>query len=122
MARIRTLRQARERRHKRLRQTLSGTAARPRLLVFRSLNHIYAQVVNDEIGNTIVAASSTEPEIRSTLTGLNKSDRAKRIGETLAQRAKERGVERVVFDRGGYQFHGRVRALAEGAREAGLDF
>ena len=122
MARIHTLRQARDRRHKRLRQRLSGTAARPRLLVFRSLNHIYAQVVDDEASATIAAASSAEPEIKSGFAGLNKSDRARRIGETVAQRAKERGVERVVFDRGGYRFHGRVRALAEGAREGGLDF
>jgi len=122
MVRVRTLRQARDRRHKRLRQRLSGTSERPRLLVFRSLNHIYAQIVDDQQGNTLVAASSEEPELRERMSGLKKSERAKRVGETVAQRARDRGLGRVVFDRGGYKFHGRVRALAEGAREGGLDF
>ena len=122
MGRVRNLSQARDRRHKRLRQRLKGTAERPRLFVFRSLNHIYAQIVDDQQGATLVSASSAESEIRDGLVGLKKSERAKRVGETVAQRARDRGLDKVVFDRGGYQFHGRVQALAEGARERGLDF
>ena len=122
MGRVHNLRQARDRRHKRLRQRLKGTAERPRLFVFRSLNHIYAQIVDDQRGATLVSASSAESEIRDGLVGLKKSESAKRVGETVAQRARDQGLEKVVFDRGGYQFHGRVQALAEGARERGLDF
>ena len=122
MGRVHNLRQARDRRHKRLRQHLKGTAERPRLFVFRSLNHIYAQIVDDQRGATLVSASSAESEIRDGLVGLKKSESAKRVGETVAQRARDQGLEKVVFDRGGYQFHGRVQALAEGARERGLDF
>ena len=122
MGRVHNLRQARDRRHKRLRQRLKGTAERPRLFVFRSLNHIYAQIVDDQRGATLVSASSAESEIRDGLVGLKKSESAKRVGETVAQRARDQGLEKVVFDRGGYQFHGRVQALAEGARERGLNF
>ncbi len=110
----------RVKRHERLRLRLSGTSGRPRLAVFRSLNHIYAQVIDDTTGKTLAAASSLE----STLRGAEgtKSDHAKSVGKLLAERAKAAGVDRVVFDRAGFQYHGRVRSLAEAAREAGLDF
>jgi len=99
-----------------------GTAERPRLNVFRSLKHIYAQVIDDERGHTLVAASTLDPDLREKLTGLTKAEQAKLVGELLAQRALARGVKRVVFDRGGYKYHGRVKALAEGSRQAGLEF
>lgn len=114
--------QGRIRRHQRVRRKVHGTAERPRLNVFRSLHHIYAQVINDDEGNTIAAASSLEPGLAESLTGLTKIDKAKEIGKLVAQRAKEKGVEQVVFDRGGYQYHGRVKALADASREGGLDF
>jgi large subunit ribosomal protein L18 len=111
---------SRAKRHARLRLRLSGTEARPRLAVFRSLNHIYAQVIDDTSGTTVAAASSLE-------TGLKGSDGtkvedAKRVGQLVAERAKQAGIEKVVFDRAGFKYHGRVRSLAEAAREAGLDF
>ena len=111
---------SRVKRHTRLRLRLSGTEARPRLAVFRSLNHIYAQVIDDTSGTTVAAASSLE----STLKGHTgtKTEDAKRVGQLLAERAKAAGVEAAVFDRGGYRYHGRVKALAEGAREGGLTF
>ena len=112
---------ARQRRHKRIRVTLSGTTQRPRLNVFRSLQHIYAQVIDDSTGRTLAAASTNEPDVRQGLSG-SKTDRARAVGQAIAQRAKDRGVNAVVFDRGGYQYHGRVKALADAAREAGLDF
>ncbi len=111
---------ARTRRHVRVRHKVSGTAERPRLAVFRSNSHIYAQVIDDRAGRTIVAASDLEAELRAP--GQIKSARAQAVGEQLARRAKEAGVNEVVFDRGGYRFHGRVKALAEGARESGLTF
>jgi large subunit ribosomal protein L18 len=114
-------RAARQRRHRRIRVTLSGTAGRPRLSVFRSLQHIYAQVIDDTTGQTLVAASTNEPDTRTSASG-PKSARAKLVGETIAQRAKEKGITAVVFDRGGYMYHGRVKALADGARAAGLEF
>jgi large subunit ribosomal protein L18 len=110
----------RVKRHERLRLRLSGTPARPRLAVFRSLNHIYAQVIDDTTGKTLAAASSLEPTLRAG--DGPKSDDAKRVGKLVAERAKAAGVDRVVFDRAGFQYHGRVRSLAEAAREAGLDF
>jgi large subunit ribosomal protein L18 len=110
----------RVKRHERIRLRLAGTAERPRLAVFRSLNHIYAQVIDDTTGKTLAAASSLESELRSA-TG-TKSDDAKRVGQLVAERAKKAGVDKVVFDRAGFQYHGRVRSLAEAAREAGLDF
>ena len=113
-------RAARQRRHRRIRVTLSGTSQRPRLSVFRSLQHIYAQVIDDSTGTTLAAASTNEPSTRSG-TGA-KSDRAKAVGERIAERAREKGISTVVFDRGGYMYHGRVKALADGAREAGLEF
>jgi large subunit ribosomal protein L18 len=110
------------RRHRRVRKTVSGTSERPRLNVFRSLRHIYAQIINDEIGHTLVSASSSEVEVRKQVEGLNKTDQARVVGQVLAERALAKGVSQVIFDRGGYKYHGRVRALAEGSREGGLEF
>src|SRR5947208_8228243 len=109
----------RNRIHKRIRRKLSGTSARPRLAVFRSVAHIYAQVIDDSEGKTLVSASSVDKDARTN--GGNVAA-AKTIGKLVAQRAKEKGIARVVFDRGGYQYHGRVKALADAAREAGLEF
>ena len=114
-------RAARARRHRRIRKHLAGTQARPRLSVFRSLKHIYAQVIDDSRGITLAAASDAEPRVQGQVAGV-KTARARAVGELVAQRARERGIERVVFDRGGYVYHGRVKALADGARAAGLDF
>lgn len=113
---------ARKRRHRRIRARISGTAARPRLNVFRSLDHIYAQVIDDEAGQTIVSASTVDKQLRGDLAGKNKKEQASLVGKTVAERAKDAGVSEVVFDRGGYLFHGRVKALADGAREGGLKF
>jgi large subunit ribosomal protein L18 len=117
-------RAARARRHRRVRKHVSGTAARPRLAVFRSLRHIGAQLVDDATGHTIVAASTTEPALRSVLGDANACTTAgaTAIGKTISERAKAAGVDTVVFDRAGYLFHGRVKALAEAAREGGLKF
>jgi large subunit ribosomal protein L18 len=104
--------------HKRIRSRVSGTAERPRLAVFRSVKHIYAQVIDDMNGTTLVAASSNE---KSSPNGGNVAG-AKSVGKTVAERAKDKGIKSVVFDRGGYLYHGRVKALAEAAREAGLEF
>jgi large subunit ribosomal protein L18 len=114
-------RAARARRHRRIRVTLTGTTGRPRLNVFRSLQHIYAQVIDDTSGATLVSASTNEPDVRGSLSG-TKTDRARAVGKTIAERAKEKGVRAVVFDRGGYLYHGRIKALADAAREAGLEF
>ncbi len=109
-------------RHLRIRRVVRGTAERPRLAVFRSLNHIYAQLIDDAAGRTMVAMDSRAPEFRQRLaTGANVAA-AKIVGELVAQKAKERGITCAVFDRGGYQYHGRVKALAEAARAAGLKF
>jgi large subunit ribosomal protein L18 len=105
--------------HRRIRRKVKGSGERPRLAVYRSLNHIYAQVVDDELGKTIVSASTTEKELRGT-TGGN-LDAARRIGKAIAERALEKGIESVVFDRGGYLYHGRIKALTDAAREAGLN-
>lgn len=113
---------ARIKRHKRVRNKVIGTEARPRLNIFRSLNHIYAQIINDQTGTTLVAASSLDPELRGTITGGGNIASAKEVGTLLAQKALAKEITRVVFDRGGYKYHGRVAALAEAAREAGLDF
>ncbi len=113
---------ARRRRHKRIRAKVSGTQERPRLNVFRSLQHIYAQVIDDWEGETLVSASTVDTAIRPQLDGLSKTEQARLVGETVAERAREKGIEAVVFDRGGYKFHGRVKALAEAAREKGLEF
>jgi large subunit ribosomal protein L18 len=122
MKRGKTAYHARLRRHLRVRKTVHGTPARPRLSVYRSLSHIYAQVIDDEAGRTLAAASDVETELRGQATGKDKTNAAKLVGELLARRAIESGVKQVVFDRGGYKFHGRVKALATGAREAGLTF
>jgi len=113
---------ARHKRHARIRRHVFGTRERPRLNVFRSLEHIYAQVIDDWAGHTLISASTIDPEIRGQLDGLSKTEQARLVGEVVAQRALENGIESVVFDRGGYQYHGRVKALAEAAREKGLEF
>ena len=110
----------REKRHERIRLTLRGSAARPRLAVFRSIDQIYAQVIDDTTGHTLAAASSLEPEIRSGEG--TKTQRARTVGRLVAERAKAAGVGSVVFDRAGFRYHGRVKSLADAAREAGLDF
>ena len=112
----------RKKRHLRIRSRISGTADQPRLNVFRSSRQIYAQVIDDHSGTTMVSASSLDPELAGKLEGLNKREKAKQVGELLAKRALEKGVVTVIFDRGGYRFHGRVKALADAAREAGLKF
>jgi large subunit ribosomal protein L18 len=112
---------ARAKRHRRIRKALAGTTGRPRLSVFRSVKHIYAQVIDDSRGVTLAAASSIEPALRGQVQGA-KTERARAVGELVARRALEGGIEKVVFDRGGYLFHGRVKALAEAARAAGLQF
>ena len=114
------VRAARRRRHRRIRKKLRGTTARPRLSVFRSLNHIYAQVIDDTSGRTLAAASSLDDAVHSSSTA--KTDRAKAVGAAIAERAKAAGISQVVFDRGGYLYHGRVQALADAARDAGLEF
>ena len=114
--------EARIRRHNRVRKTINGTASRPRLSVFRSLAEIYAQVIDDEQGVTLAAASTIDHELRGKVEGLKKIEQAGLVGELVAQRAKGKGINQVVFDRGGYKYHGRVKALADGAREAGLKF
>ena len=111
---------SRAKRHARLRLRLSGTEARPRLAIFRSLSHIYAQVIDDSNGSTLASASSLETSLKGA-TG-TKTDNAKAVGQLVAERAKKAGVDKVVFDRAGFKYHGRVRSLAEAAREAGLDF
>ena len=114
-------------RHARVRKKVFGTAERPRFNVYRSLNHIYAQVIDDRAGNekggvTLAAASTMDKDVKAQIEGLTKSDAAKVVGKVLAERALAKGVETVVFDRGGYLYTGRVKALADGAREAGLKF
>ena len=113
---------ARRRRHKRVRKYVVGTGDRPRLNVFRSLKQVYAQVIDDSQGYTIVSASTLDPELRDQVKGLNKIEQAKLVGDLVAKRALAEGVNQVVFDRGGYSYHGRVQALAEAAREGGLEF
>jgi large subunit ribosomal protein L18 len=111
---------SRVKRHERIRLRLAGTSERPRLAVFRSLSHIYAQVIDDTSGTTLAAASSREASFKDG--SGTKVDAAKAVGKLVAERAKAAGVDKVVFDRAGFQYHGRVRSLAEAAREAGLDF
>jgi large subunit ribosomal protein L18 len=113
--------EAREHRHRRVRARVTGTTARPRLNVFRSLSNIYAQVIDDTSGKTLVSASTIDKDVAAQIEGKNKVDAARVVGKIVAERAKSVGVSAVVFDRGGYQYHGRVAALAEGAREAGLE-
>jgi len=119
---VRSPRERRAIRHRRIRQIVRGTAARPRLVVFRSLKHIYAQLVDDDRGVTLAAASSLSPELRGQLRSGGDIAAAKAVGALIARRAQERGISRVVFDRAGYRYHGRVKALADAARAAGLTF
>ena len=113
---------ARKRRHRRVRAKIAGTSDRPRLNVFRSLTNIYAQVIDDTAGHTLVSASTVDKDLRGTVEGKSKIEAAKMVGELVARRAQEAGIKVVVFDRGGYKYHGRVKAVADGAREAGLEF
>lgn len=113
---------ARMRRHARVRKNLAGTAQRPRLNVFRSLTGIYAQVIDDQSGRTLASASTVDKDLREKVKGMKKSEQAKLVGQMVAERAKSKGIESVVFDRGGYRYVGRVKALADGAREGGLQF
>jgi large subunit ribosomal protein L18 len=114
--------EARIRRHARVRINVQGTQQRPRLSIFRSLSEIYAQVIDDKAGHTITSASTIDQELRVKMKGLKKSEQAKMVGKILAERAKNKGVQTVVFDRGGFKYTGRVKALADGAREGGLEF
>ncbi len=114
------LRRAKIRR--RVRSKISGTAERPRLSVYRSLKHIYLQIINDESGTTLLAVSSKTPELQEQLQGKNYSERASVVGKNIAEKAVEAGITKVVFDRGGYLYHGKVKAAAEAAREGGLQF
>lgn len=112
----------RMKKHKRVRKNVFGTAERPRLAVFRSLNHMYAQVINDELGVTLAAASSLDPEFKAAGVAGGNIEGASKVGELVAKRALEKGISDVVFDRGGNLYHGRIAAVAEAAREAGLNF
>ena len=120
MSKAQKLREGRIRRHRRVRKKVRGTAERPRLAVFRSNNHITAQVIDDIAGRTVAAASTTEADLRSGATG--NVDAAKKVGTLVADRAKAAGVSKVVFDRGGFMYHGRIAAVADAARENGLEF
>ena len=114
--------EARVRRHVRVRRNVSGTAGCPRLNVFRSTSQIYAQVIDDEAGHTLVSASTVDAELRKELEGKKRLEQARLVGKAVAERAKAKGIEAVAFDRGGYKYIGRVKALADGAREGGLKF
>ncbi len=114
--------EARQKRKTRIRKRIFGTEQRPRLSVFRSAKHIYAQIVVDSTGSTLLAASSLSPEIKEELGKLKKSEAAKKVGELLGRKAAEKNIRKVVFDRNGFLYHGRIKALAEGARESGLEF
>ena len=113
---------ARARRHVRVRKNLTGSAERLRLNVFCSLSGIYAQVIDDQAGRTLVSASTVDRDLREKMNGLKKAEQAKLVGQTVAERARNKGIQSVVFDRGGYRYSGRVKALADGAREGGLQF
>jgi large subunit ribosomal protein L18 len=122
MANVAQKRFAREKRHQRVRKTVVGTAERPRLNIYRSLDHIYAQVIDDSKGVTLVSASTIDRGVREGLDGKNKIQQAEVVGEIIARRALEAGITRVVFDRGGFRYHGRVKVLADASRKMGLDF
>jgi len=113
---------ARKIRHARARKKVFGTATRPRFNVFRSLKHMYVQIIDDETGHTLVSASTLDPEIREKISGKTKKEAARMVGELAAKRALEKGIKQVVYDRGGYIYHGRVLEVAAGARDAGLEF
>ncbi len=110
------------RRKKRVKKKIRGTSERPRLCVYRSLKHIYAQIIDDERGITLVSSSTLDRELRDGLSGMKKVEKAREVGKLVAKRALEKGIKKVVFDRNGFLYHGRVKALAEGAREGGLEF
>ena len=114
--------QDRQKRHRRVRKKVFGTQNAPRLCVYRSLNHIYAQIIDDTVGNTLVACSTLDKEVKAQIEGKTKKEEAKIVGEVLAKKALAKKIEAVVFDRGGYLYTGRVQSLADGAREAGLKF
>lgn len=114
--------QARKRRHRRVRKHVDGTAQRPRMNIYRSLNNIFVQIIDDVEGRTIVSASTIDSEVAAKIVDKTKVEASKIVGQVIAERAKNAGVTNVVFDRGGYKYHGRVAAVAEGAREAGLEF
>jgi large subunit ribosomal protein L18 len=122
MAKNKSRSDARERRHKRVRSRIAGSPERPRLSIYRSLSEIYAQIIDDKAGQTLTSASTLDHELRTTVDGLKKSEQARKVGQALAERAKAKGIKQVVFDRGGYRYIGRVKALADGAREGGLEF
>ena len=122
MAQSKMRKARRQMRHRRVRRKITGTTDRPRMAVFRSLNHIYVQVIDDSRGHTVAAASSLEPEIRGKVNGSRKSQVSAMVGTLIAERATEQGVKDVVFDRGGFKYHGRTKALADAAREGGLVF
>ena len=122
MMRARDSKAMREIRHRRVRRKIGGTISPPRLSVFRSLNHIYAQVIDDSKSQTLVSMSSLDSQVRSKTDGMGKSKKAEIVGTLLAEKALNKGIKQVVFDRGGYKYHGRVKALAEAARKAGLEF
>ena len=109
-------------RHERLRRTLAGTAEKPRMAVFHSLNHLYVQIIDDDLGRTLASVSTPEKSLRGELKGTCNVEAARVVGRLAAERAKAKGIETVVFDRGGHQYHGKVKALADAAREAGLKF
>ncbi len=113
---------ARKSKHRRLRNTLSGTAERPRLAVFRSNNHMYAQIIDDTVGNTLVSASTLDADVKADLEKTNNIDAAAKLGTVIAKKAQDKGITTVVFDRGGFIYQGKIAALADAAREAGLDF
>ena len=112
----------RRKKHMKLRNRFSGTAERPRLAVFRSNNHMYAQIIDDTVGNTLVAASTLQKDVKANLEKTNNVEAAAYLGKVIAERALEKGVKDVVFDRGGFVYHGKIKALADAAREAGLNF
>ena len=114
--------EVRTNKHRRIRSRLAGTPEKPRLSVFRSNNHMYAQVIDDEAGNTIVSASTVQEDVKKGLDKTNNVEAAKKLGEVIAKKALDNGIKTVVFDRGGYIYQGKVKALAEAAREAGLEF
>ena len=113
---------ARKKRQRRIRMKLSGTPDRPRLNVFRSLNHIYAQVIDDSVGHTLASASTVEPALAEVVAGKSRTEQAEAVGKAIAERAQSAGIKQVVFDRGGYRYHGRIKKLADSARKEGLQF
>lgn len=114
--------EVRVKKHMRVRNHLAGTSARPRLAVFRSNNHMYAQIIDDSVGNTLVSASTVEKSVKAELEKTNDVDAAAYVGKVIAERALEKGIKSVIFDRGGFVYHGKIQALADAAREAGLEF